>query len=113
MTERDCVISSSVPAHTMPDGSSMMSGSLNARLQEMWFPTWEQVALNAAGTGGFRGLGSMDCLAGGGAFARRGRGGVEGGGGGVLWGGGGGTKQKADETGAGGGEGEPPVGERR
>src|SRR3954451_4687873 len=63
MTERDCVISSSVPAHTMPDGSSMMSGSLNARLQEMWFPTWEQVALNAAGTGGFRVLGSMDCLA--------------------------------------------------
>src|SRR6478736_5898855 len=46
----------------MPEGSSTMSGSLKARLQEMWFPTWKQLALKFAGTGGFSVLGSMGVI---------------------------------------------------
>src|SRR4051794_41554922 len=42
----------------MPDGSSTMSGSLKARLHELWLPMRRQVALKFAGTGGFNELGA-------------------------------------------------------
>src|SRR4051794_36073592 len=62
-TDRLWEIRSSVPSQMMPDGSSTTSGSLKARLQEMWFPTRKQLALNCVGTGGFNVLGSMDAPA--------------------------------------------------
>jgi len=40
----------------------MMSGSLKARQQAIWFPTRKHVGLNSAGTGGFNVLGSMGTL---------------------------------------------------